>query len=394
MGLAAAGAARAQNGPSPEAPAAGASAPQNGGDAGDTQPFSAREPLARILADPNRILKETVGLRPFRETGPNLGVETLGSKRLVHHYGHGGSGWSLSLGTAQEVVEKATATGERHYAVLGGGVIGLTTALALLHAGKRVRIYTDKLHPSVTSSMATGIWSPDSRICLEEHATPAFARWWEQTAERSFRAYQDKIGLPHRPVEWVDGYAVSDKPWKQRREEYEQRPGPKFGHFGEDIEDVVPQGWHVTPGSHPFGERYVRQGSRMIYNIPVCMQLMLEEIARLGGRIEIQRFESIEQVRALPERVIVNCTGLGAQKLFGDAQLVPVWGQLTFLIPQPEVRYQFSCEGAYIIPRQDGIVVGASDNGRYGATGLTPDRQQSLDALSAIDASMQRMRTG
>lgn len=357
------------------------------------KPFPSHYSLARIHASPDRIIKETVGLRPFRESGPNLSVEKLGQKTIVHHYGHGGSGWSLSWGTGEEAVGKALQTGERHYAVLGCGVIGMTTATLLQRAGKQVRIYTKDRQPHVTSSMATGVWSPDSRICLEEYATPSFAKWWGETAARSFRAYQDRVGLANRPVEWVDSFAVSNTPWDERREEYENRPGPKFGHFGEEIRELVPGSWDVEPGTHPFAERYVRQGSRMIYNIPVYTQMIMDEFFRHGGRLEIQDFQSLEQIRSLPERTIVNCTGLGSQKLFGDQELVPVRGQLTFLVPQPEVRYQLSCEGGYIIPRQDGIVVGASENGRYGSTDLAPDRQQSLDAIAAIARTMDGLRT-
>jgi hypothetical protein len=38
----------------------------------------------------------------------------------------------------------------------------------------RVTIYAKDLPPSVRSSLATGLYTPDSRICLQEHATPAF----------------------------------------------------------------------------------------------------------------------------------------------------------------------------------------------------------------------------
>ena len=55
-------------------------------------------PKLRISLD--RVVKETVGLRPYRTIGPRIEKEELGSKTLVHNYGHGGSGWSLSWGSA------------------------------------------------------------------------------------------------------------------------------------------------------------------------------------------------------------------------------------------------------------------------------------------------------
>ena len=43
--------------------------------------------------------------------------------------------------------------------------------------------------------------------------------------------------------------------------------------------------------------------------------------------------------------------------LFGDPELVPVRGQLTFLLPQPEVDYAVIPEGIYMFPRSDGILL-------------------------------------
>ncbi len=360
----------------------------------EKRPYPAGRQLAPVNAVPERIIKETVGLRPFRETGPNLSVQRLGNgKTLVHHYGHGGSGWSLSWGTAHEVVGKAAQTGDRHVAVIGCGVIGMTTATLLQRAGKEVRIYTKERQPNVTSSWATGIWSPYSRICLEEHGTPKFADWWAKTAAHSFRSYQDRVGLPNRPVEWVDGFSVSNKTPDERKAEREARPGPKFASFGEALDDVVPGGWELTRGSSPFAEKHAYQSSRMIFNIPAYSEMLMSDFYRAGGRLEYREFHSADEIAALPERTIINCTGLGAQKLFGDKKMVPVRGQLTFLIPQPEVDYQFGNDEAYIIPRQDGIVVGASQNGLYGSTDTRPDRQQSLDAVAAIQRSMAALRS-
>jgi glycine/D-amino acid oxidase-like deaminating enzyme len=56
---------------------------------------------------------------------------------------------------------------------------------------------------------------------------------------------------------------------------------------------------------------------------------------------------------SLAEPLIVNCTGLGAKALFGDPELVPVKGQLTVLVPQPEVTYTVGG----MMPRSDGIIL-------------------------------------
>lgn len=55
---------------------------------------------------PPRIIATRVGLRPFRKTGVRVEPDrTADGRRLIHNYGHGGSGFTLSWGCAQTVWE-------------------------------------------------------------------------------------------------------------------------------------------------------------------------------------------------------------------------------------------------------------------------------------------------
>src|SRR5437660_596919 len=96
--------------------------------------------LMPIRADVGRIFRITVCLRPFRAAGPRLDVERVGDKAVIHNYGHGGSGWSLSWGSSSLATEKALSTGEREFAVIGCGALGLTSATLLQQAGAKVTI--------------------------------------------------------------------------------------------------------------------------------------------------------------------------------------------------------------------------------------------------------------
>ncbi|MDQ8204040.1 FAD-dependent oxidoreductase [Pelagicoccus sp. SDUM812003] len=351
--------------------------------------------LVPIRASQDRVVRETVGLRPFRETGPNLSVETIGKKTVVHNYGHGGSGWSLSWGTAIEASEKALATGADSFAVIGCGAVGMTTAVMLLRAGKKVTIYSKDRHPNITSSVATGVWSPDSRICLEEHGSEAFAQWWSKTCRASFGMYQTYLGLPGNPIEWVDTYAVSDKPWDVLKEEQEaNHEGPRFGHFKDYVRDLTPRSRDLEASEHPFAEPYVKKGSRMIFNISAYTATLLGEIRALGGTLVTREFHEVSELASLSEKTLINATGLGAKTLFKDDKMVSVRGQLTFLIPDPSIQYQFSNPDAYVIPRRDGLVVGSSDNGRYGSTDTAVDAKQSYDAVEALARSMKGFHLG
>ena len=55
-----------------------------------------------------RVLRERVGLRPFRKSGVRLEAGKLSDGRtVIHNYGHGGSGFTLSWGCAENVFEIA-----------------------------------------------------------------------------------------------------------------------------------------------------------------------------------------------------------------------------------------------------------------------------------------------
>ena len=55
--------------------------------------------LVPVNASWDRVIHTTVGLRPFRAPGFRVEPEKLDDKTIIHNYGHGGGGVSLSLGT-------------------------------------------------------------------------------------------------------------------------------------------------------------------------------------------------------------------------------------------------------------------------------------------------------
>ncbi len=66
---------------------------------------------ARVLAiEPPEVIEERVGLRPFRHAGVCLGADrSRDQPQVIHNYGHGGSGFTLSWGCAESVLALAAA---------------------------------------------------------------------------------------------------------------------------------------------------------------------------------------------------------------------------------------------------------------------------------------------
>jgi D-amino-acid oxidase len=70
---------------------------------------------ARALGlDPPPVLAEQVGLRPYRRLGVRVQREEVADGRtVIHNYGHGGSGFTLSWGCAEEVFALRRGNGNR-----------------------------------------------------------------------------------------------------------------------------------------------------------------------------------------------------------------------------------------------------------------------------------------
>src|SRR5881396_3268858 len=75
--------------------------------------------LAPVNAAWDRVIRTTVGLRPHRDAGFVLKADKLDDRLLIHNYGHGGAGMSLSWGTGLMAAEIATGHQERRAAVIG-----------------------------------------------------------------------------------------------------------------------------------------------------------------------------------------------------------------------------------------------------------------------------------
>ncbi|MGB0370059.1 MAG: FAD-dependent oxidoreductase [Opitutales bacterium] len=353
--------------------------------------------LAPLRISHDRIIRKTVGLRPFRTEGPNLTVEKLAEKTVCHNYGHGGSGWSLSWGSSKIAVENALKMGAESFAVLGCGALGMTSALLLLKHGKKVTIYAKEQHPRITSSVATGVWSPESRFCLKAFESPEKEAFWASMCLESYNRYQFLVGLPGHPIEWADTYFVSDKSSEQRKAEreafYEANPTEaRFAHFENMAQELSPKSENLPDEISPFRKPYVSKNRRMIFNISAYSKYLMDEIRLNGGKIVERTFKSKDDIANLDEPTVVNCTGLGSKKLFSDEKMVPVRGQLLALIPQTEVNYGLSTDDAYMLPRRDGILLGTSRNGDYGSTDLSVNEEQTDTAIMAISAAASTLK--
>jgi D-amino-acid oxidase len=343
-------------------------------------------PLAPVRAELDRLFDITVCLRPFRAAGPRLDAEQLGDTLVVHNYGHGGSGWSLSWGSSTIAVQKAMSGSPGEVAVIGCGALGLTSAILAQHAGARVTIYARELLPETRSARATGSWTPDSRIALADTAPAGFAALWEQMARTSFKTYRRYLGLPGNPVEWTDRYYLSDRsPQEPAPPSVENRLD--FAQYIDSIRDLTPRAQSLPPESSPFPAQNVRHTSLMMFNIADYGHTLMNDFLTAGGKIRRMEFHAPADLTQLKEKVVINCPGYGARALWRDESIVPVRGQIGWLIPQPEVTYGLFYRNVGVLARRYGIVIQALDGDDmkgYGDDNEAPDRTESETAVKTI----------
>ena len=353
--------------------------------------------LMPIRAEVDRIFRVTVCLRPFRAAGPRLDVERVGDKTVVHNYGHGGSGWSLSWGSSSIAVENALATGERDIAVIGCGALGMTSALLLQQAGAKATIYAKERPPEVRSSRATGSWTPDSRIALTNSAAPDFPALWEKMCRKSFHTYESFLGMAGNPVEWSDRYFLSDESPDEVRANRRNEDPLGFAHYQDRVADLTPHFHDLPPGSHPFPTRYARRTSSLTFNIADYSRQLITDYLIEGGKIQRVEFHSPSELSQLTQKTVINATGYGARALWKDESIVPVRGQIAWLIPQPEVNYGVIYNDVNILARRDGIVVQdgiRSDMVGYNDTNEEPNRQQAEAAVRFVADLYRKMQLG
>ncbi|WP_189717273.1 NAD(P)/FAD-dependent oxidoreductase [Streptomyces phaeofaciens] len=219
--------------------------------------------------------------------------------------------------------------------VVGGGVVGLTTAVVLAERGRRVRIWTRDPVERTTSAVAGALWWP-------YHIEPvAAARAW---ALRSLEVYERLAGRPGETgVRLVDGAMGETDPadvesWAAGRLPVLRRATAREYGAGTAV-------WTRLP----------------LIDMAVHLPWLRERLLRAGGSVEERVVSDLAEADA---PVVVNCTGLGARELVGDASVRPVRGQLV-VVENPGIDtwlVSTAPDGAmaYLFPQPGRLLLGGT----------------------------------
>lgn len=329
-----------------------------------------------------------VGVRPHRLGGVRLELEAApvetptGKKYLLHNYGHGGGGITLSWGCASVVKDLVASLLQRleqkektPVAIVGTGVIGLTVASELRRAWPSLplTVYAKDLDVSTTTSfIAGGQFEPS--IISNEYQTKAQRA---VLADYLRRAKVRVVELQNSGKRQLYGVA--------ERKNYTLDHQVKAFDLATPT-DVVPA---PRKGTLPFaklnqpGREYSTWLMNPMYLLPRLVQDLTEQQVRFVQRTFVERAD----VFALPESVLINCTGLGAKALFSDDKVVPQRGQLVALEKTNDKQFYFfsgGCENrviSYAFCRQDDVVIGGTIQPGNETTTIVPGDDAAFTRL-------------
>jgi glycine/D-amino acid oxidase-like deaminating enzyme len=327
-----------------------------------------------ILPSPDfTLLRESephvIGVRPHRRGGVRLELEAAplraptGNKHLIHNYGHGGAGITLSWGCASVVTELLApliatlrqANEPPRVAILGSGVVGLTSATEIHRKWPAlpITVYAKDLDLRATTSFIAGGQFEPSGIFHEYEGSEQRKQLFFDYLRRSRDRIVEIQRSPQRLL-----FGVAER--KDYTLDHENRALDVF-----TPSDVIPP---FRRGRLPFDKLDIvgREYTTWLMNPMILLPKLKGDLEAAGVPFQQRHFEGDKDLAALPENILVNCTGYGAKKLMDDPQVVPQRGHLVVLQKTQDRQFYFfsgGCENpsvAYVFCRQNDIVVGGS----------------------------------
>lgn len=277
--------------------------------------------------DTHNFGKKIICYRPMRRTAPNMTLEIVSNKVVIHNYGHGGSGWTLGPGSAKYVNDlllnsKSTVTIDAPITVIGAGALGLFTAYDLYIRGyKNITIVAEKFD-ALTSHNAGGLIAP---VSMDN--APEMQKNIDKIGVDAYQFFKT-IAIKKHP-HFKDGATIIPSYWSSRADSGLE---PYVGKVMRPAKDVVLDfGNGTTRNMVAYDDSIFVDTPRMLLNL--TQYLKSQNIKFVHKKIK--NFSEISDL------YIMNCSGLGSTELNSDKELIAVQGHLIMLEHQNPEDLQY-----------------------------------------------------
>ena len=254
-------------------------------------------------------------------------------------------------------------------AIVGAGVIGLTTAVTLLERGILCTVYAERRTgapeaspssgkhgaPPLSSAAAPAVFTPFAGADPER-----LARW----IRTSFARYADLAA--REPAAGVRMTELREYLYKAPRETplaelLQERP-------------IVPK-----PAGLAAASTSIRPHVLTARFLPWLERRVLE----LGGRLVFRRVNDLADVFAQGHRVVVNGAGVGARALAADQRVRPIAGQVVHVPNTIGLTYSLHDDApndrvAYIFAYDDRLVLGSTNLEGEWTARVDPDEERAI----------------
>ncbi|MFL6161812.1 MAG: FAD-dependent oxidoreductase [Jatrophihabitantaceae bacterium] len=230
--------------------------------------------------------------------------------------------------------------------VVGGGVVGLASALRLAQAGHAVEVVAAATGEHTTSAVAAALWYP-----YRAYPQEAVIGW-------AARTYDVLCGLTADPSAGVR-LRLGRELFRQPAADPWWRPAvPGLDRVGVDrLPAGYVDGYELTVP---------------VIDMAVHLPWLHDQLRTLGVGVRSEHIDELAGAFAGAE-VVVNCTGLGARQLVHDQTMTPVRGQVVvvaqFGLTEWLLAQHDPQQLSYIVPRESTVLLGGT--AEDGAEALT-----------------------
>jgi D-amino-acid oxidase len=244
-----------------------------------------------------------------------------------------------------------------HIALVGQGVIGLTTAEALVSAGHSVTIYSKDDNHKTASYGAGAYWWPHKAWPPER-----VSNWSAIT----YRKYEELSTLTGSGIHMHRHFRYCEREDETR--------------YALDLTKNVRE---IPTDTLPFFAIDAFECLLPVIDVPVYMPWLKKRVEDLGVTFVTRSIHSFSELASEAD-AIVNCSGLGAKELAGDDQVYPIRGQVVMVEKDPKLDTCIRLVHrdpvlTLILPRSKDILLGGTVNENSDST--EPNDQETSEII-------------